>query len=95
MSKKTKKTLNTLKAKRSQYRAGGIGRTEAAKEAGRSGRNPVSDERNLLQKAKDKVVNEMTKNKGGKRKPNKSMPPVKNEVGSLSVFLICNWELAS
>ena len=73
MSKKTKKTLNTLKAKRSQYRAGGIGRTEAAKEAGRSGRNPVSDERNLLQKAKDKVVNEMTKNKDENRKQNNTI----------------------
>ena len=73
MSKKTKKTLNTLKAKRSQYRAGGIGRTEAAKEAGRSGRNPMSEERNLLKKAKDKVVNEMTKNKGENRKQNKTI----------------------
>ena len=58
MSKKTKKTLNTLKAKRVKYFEGQGG----------------GDKRNLLQKAKDKVVNEMTKNKGGKRKPNKSMP---------------------
>ena len=45
MSKKTKKTLNTLKAKRVKYFEGQGG----------------GDKRNIIQKAKDKVVNEITK----------------------------------